>query len=125
MLEDGLESRDFVHVEDVVDATVAAVQSDRPGVESVNVGSGVRTTIVGLAERVIAELESDSEIIITGAFRSCDVRHAVADLRKAQRLLAFGPRREFASGLREFLAWPEGSVAAGPSGHSSTTGYTS
>jgi len=111
VLEDGLESRDFVHVEDVVDATAAAVHSDRPAVEPVNVGSGTRTTIVGLAERVIAELQSESEIVITGEFRSCDVRHAVADLRKAQRLLAFEPRRGFASGLREFLAWSGGSVA--------------
>lgn len=120
VLEDGFESRDFVHVEDVADATAEAVRSSEPGLEAVNVGSGVRTTIFSLAERIIAELDSRSEIVVTGEFRSCDVRHAVADLEKAHRLLAFEPRREFTRGLREFLSWTEGPVPTGPAADPST-----
>jgi dTDP-L-rhamnose 4-epimerase len=111
VFEDGLESRDFVYVDDVVRATAACIEKDIPGTYAVNVGSGEATTVLEVASQINGFYGGPSEIKITGAFRDGDIRHGVADLDLARRLLDYAPQCRFGDGLRKFLEW------AGDSAH--------
>jgi dTDP-L-rhamnose 4-epimerase len=114
VFEDGQESRDFVYIDDVVAATEEAVIGSIEGCHSVNVGSGTRTTVLDVATKINAWFGGRSEVIVTGAFREGDIRHGVADLTLARKLLHYEPSWSFAAGLGEFLNWTtltEASVA--------------
>jgi dTDP-L-rhamnose 4-epimerase len=116
VFEDGMESRDFVYIDDVVAATVKALLAPIEGCHSVNVGSGERTTVLQVAEQVNAHSGGHSTVQVTGAFREGDIRHGFADLAYAQRLLGYRPAWSFHDGLERFLSWAEHSS-------SSTEGY--
>jgi dTDP-L-rhamnose 4-epimerase len=103
--EDGLESRDFVYIDDVIDATVRAIFHDTPFVGALNVGSGVPTTVMQVAQAVKTFFKSDSKISVTGDFRVGDIRHNIADTVELQRVLGFAPKTPFTEGLNAFLAW--------------------
>ena len=105
IFEDGLESRDFVYIEDVVEATWGCVQSEKTGIEPINVGSGHSTTVLEVVQEIVSFFESSSEVSVTGGFRLGDIRHNSADLTKAKRLLSYAPQWDFSAGLREFLIW--------------------
>ncbi len=105
VFEDGRESRDFVFIDDVVQATGAAIESPLTGGHSINVGSGQRTTVLEVAESINAFYGGQSRIAVTGAFREGDIRHGFADLTEASRLLDYQPRWQFADGLSRFLSW--------------------
>jgi dTDP-L-rhamnose 4-epimerase len=105
VFEDGLESRDFVYIDDVVRATSAAVTTPFAGCDAVNVGSDERTTVLDVARFVNEFFGSPSELKITGAFRNGDIRHGMADLTLAGRLLGYEPQHRFGEGLRKFLTW--------------------
>ncbi|RZU41352.1 NAD-dependent epimerase/dehydratase family protein [Edaphobacter modestus] len=105
VFEDGLESRDFVYIDDVVRATSAAITTPFAGCDAVNVGSDERTTVLDVARLVNEFFGSPSELKITGAFRNGDIRHGMADLTLAGRLLDYEPQHKFGEGLRKFLTW--------------------
>ncbi len=107
LYEDGEITRDFVHVDDVVGA-IAAAMAHKPAdhVRTVDVGSGVRTTIGDLA-REIAAYHSAPEPHVTGQCRDGDVRHASCDVEVTLRKLDWQPRvslREGVAGLQEWIA---------------------
>jgi dTDP-L-rhamnose 4-epimerase len=116
VFEDGLESRDFVYIEDVVDATVRSVISDLNGCHSLNVGSGQRTTVLEAAKQINAFYGGRSEIRVTGAFRDGDIRHGLADSSKAWATLQYEAKWDFSKGLVAFLEWAMES-APGHSGY--------
>lgn len=103
--EDGLESRDFVYIDDVVEATVRAIYHDAPYVGALNVGSGMQTTVMQVAQAVKTFFNSDSKISVTGAFRVGDIRHNIADTTALQTVLGFTPKTPFVNGLNNFLTW--------------------
>lgn len=105
IFEDGLESRDFVFIDDVANATVAAVTKGANGQHIVNVGSGVPTSVMEVAQEIKSFLSSNSEIFISGDFREGDIRHNYADLGKLKEVLGYTPSRSFKEGLHEFLKW--------------------
>lgn len=107
IFEDGAESRDFVFVDDVVDATAACLAPDVVGVEALNVGSGVRTSVLDVASAVVHYFGADTPITITGDFRIGDIRHNVADISRLKALMGFEPKWSFDAGLKSFLAWAE------------------
>ena len=107
VFEDGMESRDFVYIDDVVTATAAALLAPIEGCHSVNVGSGERTTVLEVAEQINAYFGSRSTVQVTGAFREGDIRHGFADLTRAHELLGYQPTCTFQQGLNRFLAWAE------------------
>jgi dTDP-L-rhamnose 4-epimerase len=107
VFEDGMESRDFVHIDDVVAATATALLAPLEGCHTVNVGSGERTTVLEVAEFINAYFGGRSTVQVTGAFREGDIRHGFADLTKAQQLLLYYPNWNFREGLQHFLAWAE------------------
>jgi dTDP-L-rhamnose 4-epimerase len=108
IFEDGKETRDFVYVEDVIDATYRCITSESKSVESLNVGAGRNTSVLEVAEEIVKFLGSSSEIRITGAFRAGDIRHNFADLTKIQRTIDFKPTSTFREGLQQFLTWAAG-----------------
>ncbi|CDO86882.1 NAD-dependent dehydratase [Mycobacterium triplex] len=106
VFEDGGQMRDFVHVDDVAAANVAAAQADRDGFTAVNVCSGRPISILEVATAICEARGEAVSPVITGQYRSGDVRHIVADPARAAEVLGFraaiGPRE----GLREFAFAP-------------------
>jgi dTDP-L-rhamnose 4-epimerase len=107
IFEDGQESRDFVYVDDVVEATAACLDRSVRGVHTLNVGSGVRTSVLEVAQAVRRFFESDVPVQVTGAYRVGDIRHNAADISRISALTGFAPRWSFAQGLEGFLAWAQ------------------
>jgi dTDP-L-rhamnose 4-epimerase len=103
--EDGLESRDFVYVDDVIEATVRSINYGGQFVGALNVGSGYATSVITVAESIKAYFDSSSTIDVTGAFRMGDIRHNIADVSKLERVLGFVPSVPFKQGLVHFLDW--------------------
>lgn len=107
IFEDGMESRDFVYVDDVVRATAKCLDVETTDCHVVNVGSNERTTVARLAEQVKAFYQSPSALEVTGAFRDGDIRHGMADLGRAKLLLCYEPQWRFEAGLGQFLNWAD------------------
>ena len=106
IFEDGLESRDFVYINDVVAATRAAIEHNNDTeVASVNVGNGIATSVMGVALILKKLYNSTSELNVTGNYRLGDIRHNTADIAKAKELLAYTPQTTIETGLQHFAAW--------------------
>jgi dTDP-L-rhamnose 4-epimerase len=102
IFEDGEESRDFVYVSDVVQATAKALLLPLSGTHTVNV---VRTSVNEVARLINAYYGGKSRVTVNGRFRDGDIRHGAADLTFAKALLDYEPHWTFADGLSQFLAW--------------------
>ena len=96
--EDGDESRDYVHVSDVVRANVLAMESDRAVGRALNVGSGERITVLAVASAVAASLGGPPPVV-NAKFRVGDVRHCFADLRLSRSALGYEPAVRFADAI--------------------------
>ncbi|MBZ5489503.1 MAG: NAD-dependent epimerase/dehydratase family protein [Acidobacteriia bacterium] len=107
IFEDGKESRDFVYIDDVVEATVRCVEAKPQPPAALNIGSGRSVSVQQVAEAIVRHFNSKSEVIVNGAFREGDIRHNTADLSRAKNVLGFSPAWKFADGLQEFLMWSE------------------
>nr|WP_263324819.1 SDR family NAD(P)-dependent oxidoreductase [Neobacillus sp. Marseille-Q6967] len=105
IFEDGKESRDFVFIDDVVDATILGIEKDEANFESFNVGTGVATTVNEVAATLKEKYGSDTEISISGNFRLGDIRHNYADLTKIKEKLGFTPKVSFEEGISKFVEW--------------------
>lgn len=103
--EDGKESRDFVFINDVVDATLLALENKNANHQSFNVGSGVGTTVKEVAKMLKAKYKSNVDLVVSGKFRIGDIRHNIADLTKSKQLLGFEPNVDFATGISKFVEW--------------------
>lgn len=103
--EDGLESRDFVYIDDVVEATIRSINYSGQFVGALNVGSGQAISVMTVAQEIRAYFDSSSNIKVTGAFRMGDIRHNVADVSKLEQVLGFMPSVPFKQGLANFLDW--------------------
>lgn len=112
VFEDGGQMRDFVHVDDVAAANLAAAVSlsaEGTGFTAVNVCSGRPISILEVATALCdARTDSGGSLtpVITGQYRSGDVRHIVADPSRAAEELGFGAAIDPAAGLREFAFAP-------------------
>lgn len=105
IFEDGNESRDFVYVDDVVDATYNSSFLEEPKFNIINIGSGISISVNEVAKMLKDALSSSSQIKISGNFRLGDIRHNFADISKAKKLLNFQPKYSFQSGLKYFADW--------------------
>lgn len=103
--EDGLESRDFVYIDDVIDATLRAVNYAGSHVGALNIGSGQATSVMTVAQEIKSFFSSQSSIRVTGAFRVGDIRHNIADVQLAGQVLGFAQSIDFKEGLAKFLQW--------------------
>lgn len=105
IFEDGQETRDFVHVSDVVEAVAKALVHNGPLNETFNVGSGIATSVVAIARELSAAMGETPNIRVTAEYRLGDIRHNVADISKASNILGFQPVVSLTEGLRRFAAW--------------------
>lgn len=107
IFEDGQESRDFVHVSDIVHAIRLGLQLETQGAQVLNVGSGVASSVFEVAQLLHSLLGGDERSlpVTTGEFRVGDIRHCYADISKLAQVFAWTPKIELATGLREFGKW--------------------
>ncbi|MDP3651346.1 MAG: NAD-dependent epimerase/dehydratase family protein [Rhodoferax sp.] len=108
IFEDGKESRDFVYIDDVIAATVKGIEEDAPLITALNVGSGVATDVLTIANTLKQLVGLSVPIKISGQFRLGDIRHNVADLCSVRTILGFEPEVFFEEGLRRFVDWVRG-----------------
>ena len=105
IFEDGKESRDFVYIDDVVDATIAGIENSAADGEVFNVGTGVATDVLTVAKTLISSYGIDVPVSITGNFRLGDIRHNFADITKIKSKLSFEPKFDFTQGIKRFTDW--------------------
>ena len=105
VFEDGGQMRDFVHVDDIAAANVVAVEAGLDGFDAFNVCSGRPVSILDVATE-LCDARGDVAPVVTGQYRSGDVRHIVADPAKAERVLGFRAVIDPADGLTEFATAP-------------------
>lgn len=105
IFEDGLESRDFVHVKDIADGVIASLNNQNSNGETINLGSGINTTVIEIAETLKKAYNSKSNLNITGDFRVGDIAHNKADISKAKQILNFEPKISLKDGLINFSEW--------------------
>jgi dTDP-L-rhamnose 4-epimerase len=105
IFEDGRQTRDFVHVSDVAGATRLAIEAHAAAGHALNVGTGRGTAILDLARRLGHALGASAKPEVTGDFREGDVRHCVADISAARRLLGYQPAVTLDQGIPELAEW--------------------
>lgn len=105
VFEDGRQMRDMVHVSDAVAALMAALDPDRGDGSSINIGTGVPTTVTDIADTLSRHLQIDVGIDLQNTFRAGDVRHCFADIALARDVLAFEPQMSFDDGIRDLAGW--------------------
>ena len=104
--EDGLQSRDFIHVQDVIRASLLAMERVEADYEVFNVGTGRPLTISQIA-RVLIDSLADAELEpeVAGRYRRGDIRHCFADIGKIEERLGFVPQVSFEDGISDLISW--------------------
>lgn len=109
--EDGLQTRDFISVHDVVDALILTLEKDSADYQIINMGSGHPTPIKEIALTIAKLLGKPNLVKISGEFRKNDIRHCFADMTKTQKLLSWKPKVTLTEGFRELIEWSTGEKA--------------
>jgi dTDP-L-rhamnose 4-epimerase len=104
--EDGLQTRDFIHINDVVDANMRVLESDEANFQAFNVGSGKPTTVLEYANLVRDKVSSDVDLRFSGEYRRGDNRNSVSKVDKL-KTLGWNPKYDLSAILDDFLAWVE------------------
>jgi len=115
IFEDGKQSRDFVHVSDIVQANLLALDTDRADYQALNVGTGRPTRVGQVAAAILDALGGGARDLaptVLGTFREGDIRHCYADITLARTLLGYEPRVAFADGMRQLVEWVRGQGGA-------------
>lgn len=107
IFEDGLETRDFVYIDDVTDAIILGIEKEEANFESFNVGSDEKTDVLTVAKTLRDKYESKVNIKISGNYRLGDIRHNLGDLAKIKKLLGYEVKVKFREGISNFVDWVE------------------
>jgi dTDP-L-rhamnose 4-epimerase len=105
VFEDGNQTRDFVHVSDVCQALVLAMEKNIANGEIFNVGTGSPITIKDVAELIVKKINPELKPIYNQQFRIGDIRHCVADISKIKNKLGFSPNISFKEGIDDLIEW--------------------
>jgi len=105
IFEDGLVSRDFVHIIDVVSAFVSAIEETFSIQSVINVGSGIKSSIFSVAQALVNAFGKSNQLVITENFRVGDIRHNYADINRLSSILHVTPRIDLQDGLSRFVDW--------------------
>ena len=105
IFEDGKESRDFVYIDDVVNATILGMDSKTADYQVFNVGLGQNISVMEVAETLIKHYGKQIDIQVSGQYRIGDIRHNYADLAKIKSILGFSPKISFDEGIKRFTSW--------------------
>ena len=104
IFEDGNESRDFIHVKDVCDIVLEVISKNKES-DIFNVGTGVKTSVLSVAEKILEFTESKGHLEITHEYRLGDIRHNTANMWKTMDLIGQKQMIKFNHGLERFLNW--------------------
>jgi dTDP-L-rhamnose 4-epimerase len=105
IFEDGEETRDFVHVEDVANAALRCVENPVQGGVTVNVGLGEATSIMHVARLLCRLMGSSIEPHVSAQYRVGDIRHNFADISALERKTGFRPTISLEDGMARFCDW--------------------
>jgi len=105
IFEDGLESRDFVYIDDIVDATILGLEVKEAAGLSFNIGADKPISVNTVAHKLRENYNSTVEINISGNFRLGDIRHNYADITLAKQVLKYTPKVNFIEGISRFCNW--------------------
>ncbi|WP_205480308.1 NAD-dependent epimerase/dehydratase family protein [Sphingomonas arenae] len=111
VFEDGGQTRDFVHVTDIVQAVLLALHKDEANFEVFNVGTGQPTSIGYVAELLGRKMQIDVPPQIENTFREGDIRHCYADIQKIRNMLGFEPTVRLDDGIDELIGWVSSQTA--------------
>jgi dTDP-L-rhamnose 4-epimerase len=102
--EDGMQRRDFVHVSDIVQANVLALENPDMDDGVFNVGTGQALTILDVAKALISHSRKDCRPAVVQKFRVGDIRHCFPDISRLQSM-GYQPRIYFEEGIAELMQW--------------------
>lgn len=105
IFEDGKETRDFVYIDDVVNATIKGLEEPMANGHVFNVGSGMATDVLTVARTLCAKYGIEVPITVSGNYRIGDIRHNCADISHARDILGYKPRWSFDEGISRFVDW--------------------
>lgn len=105
IFEDGKETRDFVYIDDVVDATIAGMEVPEANGHVFNVGTGVATDVLTVAQTLCKHYGIKVPLKVSGNYRLGDIRHNYADITLAKNILKFQPKVSFDEGIKRFTDW--------------------
>jgi len=105
IFEDGNETRDFVHVEDVANAFVATIETKKSPNTIMNVGTTELTTVVDIATKLTVAFGKTPSIKVTGQYRIGDIRHNRADITRLGKIINYQPTVTLEQGLGRFVDW--------------------
>ena len=105
IFEDGKETRDFVYIEDVVDATILGMEVPDANGHVFNIGTGVAIDVLTVANTLCEKYGIQVPITISGNYRLGDIRHNYADITLARQILGFEPKWNFSDGIEQFTNW--------------------
>lgn len=105
IFEDGKETRDFVYIDDVADATILGMEVPEADGHVFNIGTGVATDVLTVANTLCEKYGIKVPITISGNYRLGDIRHNFADITAAKEILGFSPKWTFSEGIAKFTQW--------------------
>lgn len=105
IFEDGKETRDFVYIDDVVDATILGLEVPEANGLVFNIGTGVATDVLTVAKTLCEKYGIQVPVKISGNYRLGDIRHNFADITLARQILGFKPKWTFQDGIQQFVNW--------------------
>lgn len=105
VFEDGKSTRDFVYIDDAVNATIAAIEMKEADGGVFNVGTGVPTEILNVATALMENIGKQVPVNVSGNYRLGDIRHNFADTANIKQVLGFTPAVSFKDGIRWFADW--------------------
>jgi dTDP-L-rhamnose 4-epimerase len=105
IFEDGRQTRDFIHVSDIVQGVLQALESDEAPGTAINLGTGRSTSVARVAEVLAEGIGIELEPELKGQYRTGDIRHCFADISRAERLLGYSPKTSFEDGMGALVEW--------------------
>ena len=111
IFEDGRQSRDFIHVSDIVAGIVSALDAERAPGERINLGTGRAATVVDVSRALAQGLGIEMTPDRTGQYRAGDIRHCYADTAVAKDRLGFSAQVSLEDGMARLVDWLEAQTA--------------
>jgi hypothetical protein len=108
IFEDGFESRNFVYIDDVVNATIAGIERDINEYICVNVGAGVPISVLTVAKTLKTLYNAQSSVSVSGNYRIEDIHHNIADITVLKEQLEYQLATPFIDGIEKSAEWVKG-----------------
>ena len=105
IFEDGKETRDFVYIDDVVDATIAGMEVPEANGHVFNIGTGIAIDVLTVAKTLCKHYGLEVPLTVSGNYRLGDIRPNYADIALAKQILGFNPKWTFDAGIKQFADW--------------------